>query len=82
MPTETVNDTVTVSLDEIIGTDLEGFLDLLETLVNAGTDDGPLSDISYEVLGLGAESNTLVISVIAQQEIEDDPDDLMLDPTN
>lgn len=72
MPTETVNDTVTVSLDEIIATDLEGFLDLLEALVNAGTDDGPLSDISWQVVGLGAEPNTIEVSVIAQQDIDDD----------
>jgi hypothetical protein len=70
--TETVNDTVTISLDEIIATDLEGFLDLLDSLVNAGTEGGPLSDISYQVVGLGTEPNTIEVSVIAQQDDTDD----------
>jgi hypothetical protein len=70
--TETVHDTVTISLDEIIATDLEGFLDLLDSLVNAGTEGGPLSDISYQVVGLGTEPNTIEVSVIAQQDDTDD----------
>jgi hypothetical protein len=74
MPTTEVFDTVTVSLDEIIGTDMEGFLDLIDSLVNAGAEDeaGPLSDISYEVLGIGTEPNTIILTITAQREVEGD----------
>jgi hypothetical protein len=68
-PGDTVYDTVTVALDEIIGTDRKGFLHLLDQLVNAGAEDtaGPLSDLTYEVLGIGSEPGTIELAVTAER---------------
>jgi hypothetical protein len=63
-----VSDTITVSLHEIIDTDFEGFLDLIEQLVTAGDENpNPLFDISYEVVGVGEETDTIQLAVFAQQ---------------
>jgi hypothetical protein len=68
---ETIHQTVTVSVEEIIDNNMEGFLDLLDALVSAGTEyANPLSDISWEVVGLGAEPNTIEVSVIARRETD------------
>lgn len=51
---------VTVGLGEIILNNHEGFLGLISELAT-GTD--LLMDISYQVVGLGREPNTLLIEV-------------------
>lgn len=53
---------VSIHLSDIIDTDYEGFLDLLErNLVS----EGVLSDISYEFVGIDDEPNTLIFEVTA-----------------
>lgn len=67
------SDEVQVSIDEIIERDLEQFLDLLDELTRAGdAEAAPLGDISWEVVRLGSEPNTIVISVIGTSEDTDD----------
>lgn len=66
---EHLRDEVTVSIDEIIERNLEEFLDLLDTLCRAGNEDAaPLSDISWEVVSVGTEPNTIVIAVTGSRE--------------
>ena len=62
---------IIVSLNEIINSDREEFLDLLEELFFADDskeDRTSLKDISYEVLSIGQEKNTIVLCVTAHIE--------------
>lgn len=60
---------VTVHISEIINNDLEGFLDLLSELAVESTS---LMDISYNVIGLGKEPNTLKIKVTGDKSQVDE----------
>lgn len=63
-----VSTTVTVDLDEIIDTDLEGFIDLI--LERAGDPLG--MDVSYNVVGV-EDSSTLIVRVhYIESESDDD----------
>jgi hypothetical protein len=69
----TVDTVVLVALHEIIESDSEQFLDLLDTLAAAGSNTtAPLADISYTITGLGAEPNTLAVHVTGYRDVDED----------
>lgn len=81
-----VDEVVKVSLDEIIGADLEEFNDLLDDLTcppgSIVTGDGgqeftcePLEDIGWEVVGVGDEPNTIMLRVTGKRELVSNDED-------
>lgn len=66
---------VKVALSELLDNDFEGFLDLISELA---TGTQLLMDISYEIIGVDAEEQAVIFSVIGdtsaieEEEEEDD----------
>ena len=59
-----IDEVVLVSFDDMIAHDIEEFNDLIESKINKGL----LSDICYEIVGLGACKNVVRMRVTGEAE--------------